>query len=171
MRARSRIVLVLAVIVVFAGGLGTRVVLRGGVSARDEPGPAEAFLARRLRHLAIPRRARTARNPVPLTDDVLAEAREHFLDHCSTCHGTDGRGDTPIGRNLYPRVPDMTTPAVQSLADGELFYVIHNGVRFTGMPAWGDGTPEDDLDSWRLVHFIRHLPHEPRAEHPEHHHH
>ena len=46
----------------------------------------------------------------------------------------------------------------QDLTDGELFYIIHNGIRLTGMPAFGQGSPEEDTDSWKLVHFIRHLP-------------
>jgi mono/diheme cytochrome c family protein len=111
-----------------------------------------------MRHYAVPRAARRAPNPVTLTDAVLAEARAHFADHCASCHGNDGRGNTAIGRNLYPRAPDMASSVTQSLTDGEIFYIIHNGVRLTGMPAWGDGTPEDDLESWKLVHFIRHLP-------------
>ena len=62
-----------------------------------------------------------------------------------------------MGRNLFPRTPDMRLDATQRLSDGELYYIIHNGVRWTGMPAWGD--PDNDMDSWKLVLFIRHLPH------------
>ena len=97
-------------------------------------------------------------NPVPLDENVLSEARDHFADHCALCHANDGRGDTQIGKNLYPPAPDMTLPRTQSLTDGEIFSVIKNGIRLTGMPAWGEDTPEDDMASWKLVHFIRHLP-------------
>ncbi len=97
-------------------------------------------------------------NPVPLTEEVLAEARAHFADHCALCHGNDGTGQTKIGQNLYPKAPDMGSSGTQSLADGELFYIIKQGIRLTGMPAWGEDTPEDDEGSWQLVHFIRHLP-------------
>jgi mono/diheme cytochrome c family protein len=129
-----------------------------GFSARDEPSALEAFIARRMRRHALPRGARETRNPVPLTDQALLEARDHFADHCALCHANDGRGQTSMGRNLYPKAPDMTSPGTQTLADGEIFYIIKNGVRLTGMPAWGEDTPEDDLESWKLVHFIRHLP-------------
>jgi mono/diheme cytochrome c family protein len=131
---------------------------KNGFSARDEPGALEAFFARRVRTLSIPRGAREARNPVPFSQEVLAEAKEHFADHCATCHGNDGRGDTSIGRNLHPKPPDMQLEETQSLSDGELFYFIHNGIRLSGMPAWGPESPDDDVDSWKLVHFIRHLP-------------
>src|SRR5262249_1487567 len=90
--------------------------------------------------------------------EVLAEARAHFADHCASCHGNDGGGQTEMGQHLYPKTPDMRQAATQFLSDGELFYIIHNGVRLTGMPAWGDDPPEKDQDSWKLVHFIRHLP-------------
>lgn len=82
----------------------------------------------------------------------------HWADHCAQCHGNDGRGQTPMGRNLYPKAPDMTLPATQRLSDGELFAIIKNGVRLSGMPAWGDDSPSSDLQTWNLVHFIRHLP-------------
>jgi len=129
-----------------------------GFSAREEPTAFESFIAGRMRRQALPRSVRALRNPVPLTDGVLAEARAHFADHCALCHGNDGRGQTTIARNLYPRAPDMTASVTQSLSDGEIFYIIKNGIRLTGMPAWGRDTPEDDRESWALVHFIRHLP-------------
>jgi len=152
--------------VVFAGlaTIGTGAVLvaglllRGGVSARSEPSAAEAFLARRLRHCAIPRGERERPNPLPATPANLAEGRAHFADHCALCHANDGGGDTEIGRGLYPRVPDMRRPQTQSLSDGELFAIIKNGVRFTGMPAWGSQDRASDEATWKLVLFVRHLP-------------
>jgi mono/diheme cytochrome c family protein len=82
----------------------------------------------------------------------------HFADHCAVCHANDGSGDTEMGRGLYPRAPDMRRTATQALSDGALFYIIENGVRLTGMPAWGTGTAEGEQASWHLVQFIRHLP-------------
>jgi mono/diheme cytochrome c family protein len=130
-----------------------------GFSARDRPSAIEVFVARRVRKLSAPSGAVTARNPVTLTPDVLADARAHFADHCAICHANDGSGETAIGRNLYPKAPDMRLPDTQSLTDGELFYIIHNGIRLTGMPAWGGDDERADEDSWKLAHFIRHLPH------------
>jgi mono/diheme cytochrome c family protein len=133
-------------------------VLRHGLSARREPTALEAAVATRLRRLAIPAGAAARQNPLPASAEVLAEGREHFADHCAICHANDGSGEADIGRNLYPRAPDMRKEATQSLSDGELFYIIENGVRFTGMPAWGSGGHEDEKDSWELVRFLRHLP-------------
>ncbi|HEY6148835.1 MAG TPA: c-type cytochrome [Thermoanaerobaculia bacterium] len=129
-----------------------------GVGARRAPGPTETYLARALRHAAISSSGRRLVNPFQSTGEVLQEGRSHFADHCASCHGNDGKGATELGRNLSPRVPDMTARETQALSDGELFLIIKNGVRLTGMPAWGRDTPEDDAASWKLVAFLRHLP-------------
>jgi mono/diheme cytochrome c family protein len=130
---------------------------RYGLSVHDEPTRAEALVARVLRRSASPAELRSATNPLPATPEVLAEAKAHFADHCASCHGNDGKGNTALGKRLYPRAPDMTLEATQSLSDGEIFAVIENGIRLSGMPGWGDGTAESALGSWGLVHFIRNL--------------
>jgi len=133
-------------------------IVRHGVSARTTPTTAEALLAGALRKLAIPRAAKAMKNPVPLSGAVMSEAGAHWADHCAPCHGLDGKGDTEMGRGLYPKPPDMSDGS-PDLSDGELFYVITNGVRLTGMPGWGD--PRDSRSNeqtWHLVHFIRRLP-------------
>jgi len=91
--------------------------------------------------------------------DVIAEGMAHYADHCAVCHANDGSGDTEMGRGLYPKPPDMRLSQTQALTDGELFYIIENGVRLTGMPAWATGTAQGEESSWHLVHFIRELPH------------
>jgi mono/diheme cytochrome c family protein len=154
MRRWWRGVLLAALVAMVA--LPLAVLLRGGISARTEPGGAEVMVARWLRSALIPPGARVAHNPLTASPRLLAEGRAHFADHCASCHANDGSGDTSLGRGLYPRAPDMRRAPTQDLTDGELFYVIENGVRFTGMPAWGGaGKPEE---SWKLVLFIRHLP-------------
>jgi mono/diheme cytochrome c family protein len=142
--------------VIGAGGL---FFLRGqaGFSAQARPSLIERWVARRVRNMALPAGAKERANPVPRSQDVLAEARAHWADHCASCHSNDGSGDVAMGKRMYPPSPDMRKPATQNLSDGELFYIIQNGIRLTGMPAWG-GSDHDSEDSWKLVHFIRHLP-------------
>lgn len=164
MKKTTRVALVLLVLAALGGLVVLVDFLNHGLSTRRQPRVPEVFFARRLRHLAIPRGAQDIHNPVPASPEVVNEAMAHFADHCASCHGNDGKGRTEIGKNLYPKAPDMTTLDTQSLSDGELFYIIKNGVRFTGMPAWGDDSPESDRDSWKLVHFIRHLPKITEAE-------
>jgi mono/diheme cytochrome c family protein len=160
---RFAVIFVMAVIVILAavGGMGYYFVQRG-FSARGEPSALEAFVAKRVRRLSIPSRAREVKNPVQVSPEVLSAAMEHWADHCATCHGNDGRGTALIGKGLYPKPPDMTSAATQQLTDGELYYIIENGIRFTGMPAFAEEALESandqDIESWHLVHFIRHLP-------------
>jgi mono/diheme cytochrome c family protein len=130
----------------------------GGFSARAEPSAIETMAARWARRVAVPAEVKAMRNPVPETPEVLADARAHWADHCASCHANSGSGDTEMGKHMYPPAPDMRQPTTQNMSDGELFYVIQNGVRFTGMPAWGSGSEHDTQDSWKLVRFIRHLP-------------
>src|SRR5712692_802417 len=132
------------------------VTIRRGFSARDKPSALEAYVAKTVRELSIPASERDAKNPFAPTPEVLSEARAHFADHCAICHGNDGSGKTEIGQNLYPKAPDMRQSETQNLTDGQMYSIIHNGIRLTGMPAWGG--PDRDDNSWRLVLFIRHLP-------------
>lgn len=150
-----------AVFVVFVAALGAVIVysiVSRGLSAHDEPSRVEAMLARAMRRWATPESVRSRTNPVQPTETVFEQALAHYADHCATCHANNGSGETTIGRSLYPRVPDMRADTTQSLSDGELFSIIEHGIRLTGMPGWGNGTPEGERDSWALVHFVRRLP-------------
>jgi mono/diheme cytochrome c family protein len=153
---RTLVVLIATVLVI--GVLTGAYIVTVGVSARPDPSTLESLTARTIRGIAIGTRIRGVTNPVLLSDAVVVEGMEHFADHCAVCHGNDGSGNTEMGRGLYPRAPDMRLPATQNLSDAELFYIIENGVRLTGMPAWSTGTKEGETSSWHLVHFIRHLP-------------
>jgi mono/diheme cytochrome c family protein len=162
----KRLLLIVVVIVVVLVVVGFAMLPRDGFSARGKPTAFEEFAAKTARRLAAPKGARELKNPVAATPEVLKEARLHFADHCATCHANNGSGQTEIGRNLYPKAPDMRKDGTQRLTDGEIYYIIENGVRLTGMPAWGHGDT-DDKASWALVHFIRHLPQLTREEEKE----
>jgi len=158
MRRRAKVVLAIVVLAAAAGMVGLIRTLRYGFNARDQPTHLEVLLAKTMRHYAGPADLRSRKNPLPSSQEVIAAGRTHFADHCAYCHGNDGKGQTSIGQALYPKTPDMTLADTQSQSDGELFATIENGIRLTGMPAWGDGTADSAAGSWALVHFIRHLP-------------
>jgi mono/diheme cytochrome c family protein len=154
LKAFALLVLVVAIV----GFLGVFWIASRGISARAQPGRLETVVARTMRRLAIPRSARDLKNPVARTPEVITEGMAHYADHCAGCHANNGSGETEIGRGLYPKPPDMRLDATQSLTDGELFHIIENGVRLTGMPAWSTGNEEGTHGTWHLVHFIRELP-------------
>ena len=151
--------LIAVLIVALVGMVSAFVFVKAtGLSARGTPGPVETSVARRLRAWSVPSDYRDLRNPVLRNDESMRNWMDHFADHCATCHGNDGSGQTEMGKGMFPPAPDMRAAATQGMSDGELFYVIEHGVRFTGMPAWGTGTTEGEEASWHLVNFIRHLP-------------
>ena len=158
MRPVVKSFLLLLGVAVVAGAAGFAYFMRSGVSAREQPGRIEEFIAGRARNMAIASRAKSLTNPVEYSGEVIADGRAHFADHCAMCHANDGSGDTAMGRGMWPKPPDMRQARTQNLSDGELFWIIENGIRFTGMPAWGTGSKDGERASWHLVHFIRRLP-------------
>ena len=128
----------------------------GALSADSQPGAIERAAASRLVRLSIPADADRQQNPFQADAETWRSAVAHYGDHCAVCHGRDGRGKTDLGQNMYPTVPDLADASVQRKSDGALFYIIQNGVRWTGMPAWKrEHSPED---TWRLVSLIRKMP-------------
>lgn len=158
MKAFLRAFAALVLVGSIAGALLLYSITRRGLGTRTEPTRVEVAVARAVRGLATPRALRAQTNPVPATTEVVEDGLGHFADHCTPCHANDGSGETEIGRGLYPRAPDLRAAGTQSLSDGELYSIIENGIRLTGMPAWGTGTPAGERASWALVHFIRRLP-------------
>ncbi len=157
---KRKIAIGLLLLVVGALGVGAFMMhnmMEHGFSTRTEPMLMEKALATTIRGGANPSRYKTMKNAVVSAPDVVHEGMAHWADHCATCHANNGSGDTMYGKTMYPRPPDMRQKDTQAMSDGELYYTIKNGVRLSGMPAFGD-PGDDDVDNWKLVVFIRHLP-------------
>jgi mono/diheme cytochrome c family protein len=152
--------LVVLVAIVAIGGL-VAYAKQTGLRSHGSPGPLEARVARAVRSVAIPSTEKRRVNPFVTSKEAADEGLQHFARYCAMCHANNGSGEkTPIGTGLFPNPPDMRSNATQQLTDGELFYIIENGVRFTGMPAFGTGERSEagERQTWQLVTFIRHLP-------------
>jgi mono/diheme cytochrome c family protein len=156
MRFLRDALITLAVLIGVFGIVAYGWVRAGGASADGEPSRVEQSVATRLVRLSVPAGVERQKNPFSQDATAWRSAADHFEDHCAVCHGSDGRGRTDMGDNMYPRVPDLADPAVQRFSDGALFSIIQNGVRWTGMPAWKrEHSPED---TWKLVAFVRRVP-------------
>lgn len=153
----KRVALVVFLIVVVVCLVVAWRIVRRGFSAHGQPSAAEAVVARLARRLAVPADMRNLKNPRPPAPENIREGMEHFADHCAICHANNGSGNTTFGSNMYPHPPDMRT-RTQQLTDGEIYATIQNGIRLTGMPAFGQPGEKDSVASWNLVLFIRHLP-------------
>jgi mono/diheme cytochrome c family protein len=128
MRPVLKAFLMLLALAILVGAIGVWYFVNSGVSAKEQPGRVEEFMARNVRSMAIARRAKTLTNPVEYSAEVIADGRAHFADHCATCHANDGSGKTAIGQGLWPKAPDMRQAPTQNLTDGELFWIIENGI-------------------------------------------
>lgn len=152
----------LAILVTIVGGGALLAYARGtGLRSQATPGLLETRVARAIRSVAIPTADKTRINPLANSREASNEGLQHFARYCSLCHGNTGGGEkTPLGNGLFPKPPDLRNPLTQQLTDGEIFYIIENGIRFTGMPAFGSGKPDPAGDklAWQLVRFIRHMP-------------
>ena len=147
----------LSLVLLIVSGIYGVMIVKNGFSALDEPGKLETWTAKAMRGVSIPREYKDLKNPQPDTPQNIREGMEHFADHCATCHANNGSGDAFLGKRMFPRAPDMRTDT-QKLTDGEIYYIIENGIRLTGMPAFGRKDSKDSVATWNLVHFIRHLP-------------
>lgn len=133
-------------------------VLYMDISALPEPGRVETTVATRAKDWYI---RRAARHAVPMPPEssalMISTGETLFGMGCANCHGQDGRKPTPIGQSMYPRVLDLSSPAVQRMSDQELFWVIKNGIRLSGMP--GFGRIQSDEQIWQLTYYVRSLDH------------
>ena len=123
--------------------------------AANAPGSFETGVITRMKYRGIG--GKNDVNPLPDTDDTRKEGAEHFQHHCEMCHGLDGQNTgVPFAEKSSPPVADLASARVQHYSDGQLKWIIDNGIRFTGMPGW-KGVLEDN-ESWAIVRYIRHLP-------------
>lgn len=126
------------------------------LSALPEPSRMENYLATRARHLLVCRGSREAIPPAPGTlSSSIEEGDKLYGTDCAACHGLDGHKPTDAGRWMYPRAADLTSREVQQYSDLELFWIVRNGIRLSGMPAFGN--VETDKHIWNLVHYVRTL--------------
>jgi mono/diheme cytochrome c family protein len=155
--SKTTSLILLAIVIAFIGyGIA---VIRTGFSARGTPSTFEKLAATTVRELAVPSNYRKLHNPFPASAENIQAGMDHFSDHCATCHSNDGGGDTIFGKGMYPKPPDMRRAETQNKSDGELYYIIENGIRLSGMPAFGkEHEAGADVDTWKLVLFLRHLP-------------
>jgi len=127
------------------------------LDALQEPGHVETVLATRAKHILVRRSSRRGIPPSPTNLQAsIEEGDKLFGTECATCHGLEGHKLTDAGRWMYPRAADLTSAEVQRYSDHELFWIVRNGIRLSGMPAFGK--VESDEHIWNLVHYVRTLP-------------
>ena len=157
----KRIVINIWAIVALAGFLALVVFIAVGWShgfnSRTEPTNLEGSIAMELHDSSIPGRYEKMQNPVPTEHLNLLEAGMLYEQRCAACHGDSGDGTTKFDGMMYPRPTDLRSDDTQGMSDGELYYTINNGIRWSGMPAFGS-RGDNDENLWKIVAYVRHLP-------------
>jgi mono/diheme cytochrome c family protein len=152
----KRIVMIVGLVVMIgllAGWIGFS---SFNLAALPEPGGKETALATRAKHQLV---ARASREGIPSRPkDRAASAVQGdklYAINCSLCHGEDGRATSPMGRWMYPRAADLSSPQTQSYSDEQLFWVVKNGIRLSGMPGFGKLETVEHI--WNMVDHLRTL--------------
>lgn len=141
-----RIMLAITTLLVLVLAMGCRV---------KDPGRLEEALATELKKTSIG--GKDWKNPAPDDSQTVKTGAEHFQHHCAVCHGLDGQSTgVPFAEKMSPPVANLKTKDVQDYTDGQLKWIIENGLRFTGMPAWKGILEEEEM--WSIVRYLRHLP-------------
>lgn len=143
--------IVIVILIAIASWFATR-----NISALPEPGAFETRIFTAVRNWYIHRAADRSNSRVPSGSTAEITAGQGlFSMACASCHGSDGRSPTNIGKSMYPRCPDLGSHEVQRLSNPELFWVIKNGIRFSGMPGFGNTLSDDDI--WQATYYVRYL--------------
>jgi len=126
------------------------------VSAASPPSKFEQRVANFTMRRSVARRAPRTRNPQAASPEIWRAGLAHFKENCVMCHGAPGVDESEFGQGLNPPAPDLTLPSIQKMSDGEIFWIVSNGIRMTGMPAFSPTHKPEEV--WKIVAFVRHLP-------------
>jgi mono/diheme cytochrome c family protein len=126
------------------------------VAATSLPSKMETRLAQFSLNRSVARRAPSTKNPVPATPATWKAGLAHYKENCLVCHAAPGVDAGELAAGLNPSAPELTLPRVQARPDGELFWIVSNGIRTTGMPAFSPTHKPEEI--WHIVSFMRHLP-------------
>ncbi len=150
-------IITVPILLVLSGAAAMMFISRFQLGARQAPGHLETALAMRAKRFLVRRSSRAGIPPPPKNLQASIEQGDKlFGTECAACHGGDGHQLTDAGRWMFPRAADLTSPDVQQYSDRELFWIVKNGIRFSGMPAFD--AVESDEHIWNLVHYVRTLP-------------
>jgi len=129
------------------------------------PGKAETkFVTAWKHHVSVG--GKKQKNPLAASAENIAAGKEAFSHYCVACHGMDGQNTgVPFATRLSPPVPPLNAESVQSYTDGQLKWIIDNGISPSGMPGSSGILSDDEI--WSTVLFIRHLPPAGSAGEPE----
>lgn len=148
--------LIAAIIIVLVLGGAAYCITTFNMSAAQDPGRAETFIANTIREWYVRRGAdKVPASTVANNASSISQGEGLYSMECAQCHGEDGRKPMPIGNAMNPRVPDLSSEDTQEMSDKELFWIIKNGIRFSGMPSFADINSDPEI--WQITYYVRSL--------------
>ena len=130
-------------------------ILLAGCKA-NPPGKVESAVMRWAEHKILMHN-KEEKNPLQDNAQGVADGKEAFSHYCIACHGLDGQNTgVPFADRMSPPVPSLAGKDVQSYTDGQLKWIIDNGIWPSGMPASKNTLSDDEI--WSIVLYLRHLP-------------
>jgi mono/diheme cytochrome c family protein len=124
-------------------------------NATAGPSAAEGWITRYVLGNWVRTNAPADRNPMAPTNENLRDGEHEYDEHCAVCHGLDGSGENRVGAEFYPPIARLNR-GVRFLSDGQLYFIISQGIRMTGMPGFGPRHSPDEL--WKIILWVRHFP-------------
>lgn len=107
------------------------------------------------KHKNAPASAKKLKNPLAATEENIAQGRTLFNQHCASCHGEDGKAKTDVAAAMKRKPTDLTGKAMHGITDGEVYWVVTNGIKQRGMPAYK--TKASDQERWQMTLYVKHL--------------
>jgi thiosulfate dehydrogenase len=144
-------------------GLGALVTAGLGLmptNADSSPPALEQHIAMSALDTAMNRRAPRLSNPTPASDDNLIDGMKVYTMNCAVCHGALDNQPSPLEHSFYPPVPQLVLDPVDD-PQWHTYYVVQNGIRYTGMPSWRHALSEQDM--WKVTAFISQIEELPPA--------
>jgi thiosulfate dehydrogenase len=152
---RAYLLGILTVLVLLIGGAFV-LVWFGDVPARADtpPMPGEKWAAKRSLNATIAREAPQPPYPFgPVTDATIVAGAKAYMTNCAACHGSAGHDESAMAKGMYVEPPQFPKHGVDDDPEGETYWKIEHGIRFTGMPSFKDALPEETI--WQITYFLK----------------
>jgi len=142
---------IVGILVLAVGGALAAWLYPWRVNATDKPPTWERRLMNRLLDRIVEREAESLTSPVAVSDSALAQGLKDYRDKCAGCHGDYKKPSDWGMNNFYPRAPQFSRRNPHD-PDNEIYWIVKNGIRYTGMAAWDKILPDDRL--WKVSMFV-----------------
>lgn len=107
------------------------------------------------KHSNAPASAKKLKNPLTASEETINAGKQLFNKHCAVCHGEDGKSKTDVAASMKKKPPDLTAKEMRGITDGEIYWVLTNGITKSGMP--GFKTKADARERWQMTVYVKHL--------------